>query len=243
MKITFKIDKDRNFLALIHNLNRKNNPQEYEIRDLLKDYKIPDEMRKIIRKIISKEGDLLKEIEQNPMLNKIYVSNKEIWEDYWEKNKIFIEKIKKELEKKIDKFDLSKFEECAKFFESEMPNEITIYLCAGAINEVGKGTGMSDYTYIMFPRKFNSYNEITISYDFAVIIHEIVHVMQNKIYYNEDREFIEAVTRTFAPRGILINYDKIDKNTPEEKMIPVIERAIQEGKTYKKIRNELLKLL
>ena len=242
MKIKFKINKDRNFLALIYNLSRKNNPQEYEPAKFLKDYKVPDEMRRIIRAIISKEGNLSEEIAQIPILKNIYALNKGVWEDYWKKNKPLLEEIKRKLEKMAAAFDLSKIEKCAKFFEAEIPKEIIFYLCAGAINEVGRGTGMSDYVYIMFPRKFNAYNDTTVSYDFAVIIHEVVHVIQKDIYYNEQRDFIEAVTRAFAPRGILINRDKIDKGTPEEKLIPIIENAIEEGKTFRETRLKLLKI-
>lgn len=244
MKINLEIDEARNFLALIHNLNRKNNPQEYEIRDQFKNYLIPDEMRKVIRSIISLEGDVVsEEINKNPTLKEIYQKNKEIWKEYWIKNKNHLIKIKQELQEKLNELNLVEIKKCADFFQSEIPSEITFYLCMGATNMFGRGTGMSDFVYILFPRNFLHFSKETIESDFAVIIHEIIHVIQGEKYYQEEREIIEAVTRAFAPRGILINSNKVDKGSSEEKILPLILKALSEGKNYSQVKDQIYKTL
>jgi hypothetical protein len=244
MKIELRIDKTRNFLALIHNLNRDNNPQKYEVENIFKDYRIPKEKRKEIRNLIAKEKDTSQALAKDPLLREIFNKNEEAWEKYWEKNKPYLNKLAKRLVLLADNFEESSLAPCARFFKTELPPRIIIYICVGAINACGRGTQMSalreEPVFILFPRAFNKSTEETIKADFAVMIHEIVHALQQEIYDKEDRDFIEAVTRAFAPRGLLVNEEIVDSGSIEEKMLPLIRKAIGNNQTYFDIKEELI---
>jgi len=238
MKINYILDKERAFWAAIHNLNRKSSdPQNYNFKDILKDYKIPGELRKELRQLMFYKNETEFEI-----LNKIKEVNWGSWCEYWEENIDVLKKIIEGLKEFESEFDFSKLNDAETFFNSNFPESVNVLICPGAVSSIGRGTVSYPNGIFMFPREYNLAKKENIFKDFAVLIHEVIHILQADYYYQEDRSFIEAVTRVFAPKGIFFENRELPENSVELKMKPIVERAIKEGKTYFDVKNELLEV-
>ena len=109
-----------------------------------------------------------------------------------------------------------------------------------AINADFKAEVETDiYEQIMKLQVSTSFMNSSINMQRSILIHELIHFTQKNIYFKEDRNFIEAVTRVFAPKGIIISSGPMPENSPESRMRPIIKKAMANRQTYAHIRTEL----
>ena len=239
VKINLFVDREINLLTVFYQSSK----EQSKFEDLnLKFGNLDKNERKNIKEILKNRENIALEIDKYSKIREIYNLNMTAWLEYWIKNEGKITEIKNYLENKLKNFDMACFKKACDFFDFELIKEIDICICMGNNGQFGTGNTFNSSICTLFPRKFENYTEKTLESDFAVMIHEIVHTFQKEIYSKEEREFIEAVTRAFAPRGILINREKCDKGSLEELMIPIIDKAILEGKTYFDVREELIEV-
>jgi len=241
MRINFIIDCDRNFLAVIWALNKEDSPQEFKIEETLSDYRVDRVLRKRIKEIISSE-DFMGELGKSKRLYDIYTRNIRTWREYFNKYYDNLKKAKAEYNLFFKDYDFSQLEKYADFFGGRFPKEADFYLCIGCTNGWGRHSGISDNQFISFPRYSENFIYENFLKDLPVIFHELIHLPQMKYYKKEEREFIEMVTRAFAPRGIIINEHLLDKNLPEAEMISIIKKALSENRTYFDIKSELYEI-
>lgn len=234
VKINLKIERDVNFLMILYQIIKSQN--SFENFNFKGAEKLNKEDKEIIKEILRSNNVLFESINKSEKLKKIYLENKELFEDYWNKNKNLLGEIKNKLEEKCNSYDFSIFEKVEKFFNFNGPREIDLYICMG--NETGAGTGnaFSPNLAFLFPRNFNNHSKETIDADFAVLIHEIMHLFQN-MCNEKDKNLRETVAQCFAPRGILINEKKYNG---DELLFEKVKSSFQEGKKYVEIREKLL---
>lgn len=231
MRISIKFDKLKNFLAVIYRLN---------IRRLnfegLVNYELGKEELRDVRRIVKGEIDI------SPKLIRIYEANKERWNSYWAENYDKLKYIVDRTNEMVEKYGEKRFLKCAKFFGTSLPDEIDVYVLIGNDSAEGKGTALAPNVVLLFPRSFSKADDKTILADFKVLIHEVVHLLQGKLSNRRGEGFSETVIRAFAPRGILTNKESLDKGSAQEKMVPVIEKAMSEGKKYLDVEEDLLSI-
>jgi len=233
MKLNIILDSTRSFWALIYLLNDKRfDDNEYELREKFKSIKISKELKKEIKKIIFTGSEI-----SNPILDEIKANNLNLWKDYWIKNKDKLEKVKVGLLDEIAKYDFTAFEKYENFFGKKLSKTITVLLCTGAISNHGSGLAHYSDNVALFPRAFSNPTKSTMQKDFNVLIHELVHLMQENIKNSEDSNFLESLTCLFAPKGILTNCQQDNPATR------IINSAIAQGKKYSDVRLELIKAL
>ncbi len=241
MKIEFVGDKEMIFWGIILNLNREGTEvMGYDLEKVFSNYTISKTTKKILKQGVFSANT--QTINATPELRKIKETNWNAWLAYWAEAKNVMDKIKTVLQKNIKSFDFTSLSSIEKFFNDSLPPKIRIILCPGVTTLFGKGTvdfRYSEDVVLLFPRNYRNFSEETVFKDFAVFIHELVHFMQTNIYFKEDRYFIEAVTRVFAPKGIIISSGLMPENSPESRMKPIIENALKMGKTYVDVREEL----
>lgn len=206
MNIKLKISKEFNFLMIIY--QKLKQQQMFENLNFNLVDTLTKENRKIIKSILRSGNISFEEIEKNELLGPIYRANKNSFDDYWDKNLDGLKLITKELQKRLNKFNLELFDKVGLFFSKIPPKDIIFWVCMGNITSVGSGNAFSPNLGVLFPRKFDSFDLKSIEFDFAVLIHEIVHLCQN-MCGETDKKLLENVTKCFAPRGILINEDKM----------------------------------
>lgn len=234
IKINLKINKDVNFLMVLYQIIKNQN--SFENFNLEGIGRLNKEDKEIIKEILSNNNNIPESINKNEKLKKIYSENKESFENYWNKNKNLLSEIKNKLEKKCNSYDFSIFEEVGKFFDFEGPKKIDLYVCLGNETKVGTGNAFTQNLAFLFPRKFNDHSKETIDADFAVLIHEIMHLFQN-MCNEKDKNLREKVAQCFAPRGILINEEKYNG---DKIIFEKVKSAFKEGKKYFEIREKLL---
>jgi len=234
VKINIKIDKGVNFLMILYQIIKNQN--SFENLNLEGTEGLNKEDKGIIKEILRSNNILLEAINKNEKLEKIYSENKELFEYYWKKNKNLLCEMKNKFKEKFNFYDFSIFEKVGKFFDFEGPKEIDIYICLGNETMAGTGNAFSPNLAFLFPRNFNNYSKETIDADFAVLIHEIMHLFQN-MCNEKDKNLREKVAQCFAPRGILINEEKYNGN---ELLFEKVKFSFQEGKSYLEIREKLL---
>jgi hypothetical protein len=237
VKINFKTDKEVNFLMVLYQMIKKQN--SFENLSFKGIFTLEKEDKIMIKNIIRNKANILEAIKQNQKLNPLYRDNKKTWEGYWNTNKHKLLEIKKLLEQKASKYDFFIFEKVGAFFNFKGPEEIDFYLCMGNEVEVGTGNAFSPNLAFMFPRNFKNPSEKSINADFAVLIHEVMHLYQD-MCSEEDKELREAIAKCFAPRGILINEDKFNGNLG---FYDKIKKSFQKKETYKDIREDLYSLM
>lgn len=236
MIINLKINKEINFLMILYqiikNQNKFNNLNLNFTIDLTKDDK------KIIKTILRSNDVNLDKIKENSKLNQIYEDNKEAWEEYWNENLKDLMKIKDELEKRLNNFDFSIFKKVEKFFDKQSPKSIVIWICMGNESIVGTGNAFSPNLAVLFPRKFKKSNNESLDNDFAVLIHEILHLYQD-LCDKEDKALIEKIAQCFAPRGILINKDKVNGDENFMNFFNFVKKCFLENKTFKYVKENI----
>ena len=227
MVINLEINKEVNFLMILYQIIKNQNKFD--------NFNFPIELckddKKIIKTILRNGNISLKKIEENSKLNKIYKKNEKVWEKYWKNNLRNLVKIKEELEKRLDNFDFSVFEKVEKFFGTQAPKEIVIWICMGNENIVGTGNAFSPNLCVLFPRKFNNFTQESLDNDFAVLIHEILHLYQ-KLCNGKDKELTEKIAQCFAPRGILINENKVSGDENFMKFFNSVKKCFLENKDF-----------
>ncbi len=238
-----KIDKTVNFLMLLYQKSKKQNSFPHLIKPEVDINKADREFIKSVLRDLRKENkaELSSELllSRNNKLDKIYQEHKELWENYWENNIENLEKIKKEIEERINNFDLSRLKDVERFFCVKPLEEVEVYVCMGNTSKYGTGNSFKPDICIIFPRNFEEFNEKTLNADFAMLLHEIVHLYQNSC---EDKELMEITARAFAPRGILINSSKIDKGSIQEKVFSIVKEAIAKGKSFEDVKDMITKI-
>jgi len=237
VKINFKTDKEVNFLMVLYQMIKKQN--SFENLSFKGIFTLEKEDKIMIKNIIRNKANILEAIKQNQKLNLLYRDNKKVWEEYWNNNKHRLLEIKELLEQKASKYDFLIFEKVGAFFNFKGPEEINFYICMGNEVEAGTGNAFPPNFVAIFPRNFKKYSDKLIKADFAVLIHEVMHLYQD-MHGEEDKELREEVAKCFAPRGILINEDKFNGNLG---FYDKIKKSFQKKETYKDIRKDLFSLL
>jgi len=165
-------------------------------------------LKKEIKRMLRENKFSFEDIKGNLFLEEFYLKNIPIFEEYWQENLKKLKLIKRNLESNINSFDLDLFRKVGNFFSKNSPEKIKIWICMGNETVFGSGNAFSPNLAVVFPRKFRCFDEKSLKNDFAVLIHEIVHLCQNMCSEVIDKEFLEKVTSCFAPRGVLINEEK-----------------------------------
>lgn len=233
MVISLKINKEVNFLMIFYQIIKHQN--KFDNLNFNFPIKLTKDDKKIVKTIL-RSGDIsLNKIKENSKLNKIYEKNEEVWEKYWNDNLRNLVEIKEELQKRLNKFDFSVFEKVEKFFETQAPNDIVIWICMGNESIVGTGNAFSPNLCVLFPRKFNNFTQESLDNDFAVLIHEILHLYQN-LCNEKDKDLIEKIAQCFAPRGILINEDKTKGDENFMKFFNFVKKCFLENKDFNYVK-------
>jgi len=241
MEIEFVDDKELMFWSSIFNLNRTDSEKMgYEFEQVLSEYTVSEVTKKIIKEGVFSAST--EKINTAPELQKIKEINWNAWLKYWEKTHTTMDSIRSAIQKNAESFNFDSLAPVEKFFGYAIPKRIRLILCPGSTTLFGKGN--VDFRYskdvvLLFPRNYQNFSEETIFKDFAVLIHELIHFTQKNIYFKEDRNFIEAVTRVFAPKGIIISSGPMPENSPESRMRPIIKKAMANRQTCAHIRTEL----
>ena len=235
IKFNLKLDKDVNFLMILYQIIKGQN--SFENLSFKEINKLEKRDKDLIKNILRNKSNFSEKIKQYEKLNKIYLENKEKFENYWNENKNLLIKIKNKLEEKCNVYNFSIFEKVGNFFDYQGPEEINFYVCLGNETDVGTGNAFSPNLAFIFPRNFNNYSKETIDADFAVLIHEIMHLFQN-MCNEKDKNLREKVAQCFAPRGLLINENKFNGDMI---IFNKIKLAFQDGKKYFEIRENLLR--
>jgi len=234
VEVNLKMDKDVNFLMILYQIIKNQN----SFNDLC--LKSTDKLEKsdkdLIKNILRNFSEISDGIKQNEKLNRIYLENKKSFEDYWEQNKNILENIKEILEKKCNEYDFSIFEMVEDFFDFKGPKEIDLYICMGNGTNAGTGNAFSPNLAFIFPRNFKGFSNKTTDSDFAVLIHEIMHLFQN-MCNEQDKVLREKVAQCFAPRGILINEEKFNG---DKFIFNKIKNAFENKLKYSEVREKLL---
>lgn len=233
MKINFKIDKEINFLMILYQIIK--NQSSFDNLKLNEISILNKEDKEYIKRIIREKKDIISSIRQNKKLNLIYNKNKDFWEDYWNKNLIKLKVLQRQFKDISSQYDFSIFKKVEDFFEFNGPREIDFYLCIGNESSTGTGNALSPNLVFIFPRQFKNYSIKQLNADFAVLIHEIMHLHQD-MCREEDKLLREEVARCFAPRGILINEEKFKGNFV---FYNLLRESFENRKKYKDIRNDL----
>jgi len=234
VKINLKIDKEVNFLMILYQIIKNQN--SFENFNLEGTGRLNKKDKEVIKEILKSNNTILEAINKDEKLKDIYLENKKSFEDYWNKNKNLLKEIKNKLEERCNAYDFSIFEKVENFFDFEGPKEIDLFICLGNETKAGTGNAFSPNLAFLFPRNFNNYSKETIDADFAVLIHEIMHLFQN-MCNEKDKILREKVAQCFAPRGLLINENKFNGDMI---VFNKIKLAFQEGKKYFEIREKLL---
>ncbi len=237
MKILLKTSKVVNFFIILYRISRDQDSFS-NISDGLIDFKMAKEDRQNLKKTFKINLDPEVAILKEERLSEIYNKNKQFWEEYYKDNLETLSEIVNELQRRLDKFNFEKFKKVERFFDITPKEKINVYVCIGNGSKASIGNAFKPNICSIMPRDFISYSKESLDKDFAVLIHELVHLYQDKV--SDEKDFVEIVTRSFAPRGILINKSKIEQISMQKKMLPLIERAIKENKTYFDIRNDLI---
>lgn len=234
IEINLKVDKGVNFLMVLYQtIKNQNSFNNFSFKGL---DKLNKDDKNIIKEIFRNKDDFFEAINKNEKLEKIYLENKKSFEDYWNKNKNLLIEIKDKLEEKCNDYDFSVFEKVEKFFDFKGPKEIDFYVCLGNETKAGTGNAFSPNLAFLFPRNFKNHSNETINADFAVLIHEIMHLFQN-MCNEKDKNLREKVAQCFAPRGLLINENKFNGDML---IFEKVKSAFQDGKKYLEIREKLL---
>lgn len=233
MVISLEINKEVNFLMILYQIIKNQN--KFENLSFNFPIELTKEDKKIMKTIL-RSGDIsLNKIKENPKLNQIYEKNKKVWEKYWDDNLRDLMEIKEKLEERLNNFDFSVFEKVEKFFETQAPKNILIWICMGNESIVGTGNTFSPNLCVLFPRKFNNFTQESLDNDFAVLIHEILHLYQD-LCNKKDKELIEKTARCFAPRGILINEDRVQGDENFMKFFNFVKKCFLENKTFSYVK-------
>lgn len=235
IKINLKVDREVNFLMILYQSVKNQNSFENLCFEGLDKFNSKDKEK--IKDVLRSGNSFIEGISRDEKLKDIYLVNKEVFERYWNDNIELLGKIKNILEEKCNSYDFSIFEKVERFFDFEGPREVDIYLCLGNETMAGTGNAFSPNLAFLFPRDFKNYSKETVDADFAVLIHEVMHLFQN-MCNESDSVLREKVAQCFAPRGILINEDRYsgDKDFFEK-----VKSSFCKGKTYSDIREDLLK--
>lgn len=236
MVISLEINKEVNFLMILYQIIKNQN--KFDNLSFNLPIELTKEDKKTI-KIILRSGNInLNKIKENSRLNQIYKENEEIWEEYWNNNIKNLIKIKEELKERLDNFDFSVFEKVEKFFDTSSPKEIIIWICMGNENIFGTGNAFSPNLCVLFPRKFDKFTQESLDDDFAVLIHEILHLYQD-LCNKEDKNLIEKTAQCFAPRGILINENKVKGDKDFMKFCNFVKKCFLEDKTFNYVKEHI----
>jgi len=234
IKINLNVNREVNFLMILYQIiKNQNNFKNFSFEGL---EKLNEEDKEILKSILRDDNFSLEVISRDEKLKKIYLKNKKVFESYWNKNKGQLDTIKKRIEERCDIYDFSIFERVGMFFDFEGPREVNVYICLGNETKAGTGNAFSPNIAFLFPREFGNFSIKTIDADFAVLIHEIMHLFQN-MCSEPDKILRENVARCFAPRGILINEEKYDG---DRDFFEKVKSSFQNGKNYFEIREDLL---
>lgn len=252
-KIEFSIHKELNFFRIIKlsdRINKRKDYKKYRINSL--SFKIPVKMKiteedeKVIKKFFRNQKNNSERIMEFPELKKIYDKNKEYWEAYWNKNLGKLKETKENLREEFEKFDLSIFDNVARFFEAKSPKKIKITVCMGNNTKLNPNfVRLYNNLIISFPREFYKQPQGECSREISAIIHEIVHLCQDWcgiLMKNRDIDFLEKTAACFASKGILINEDKVERQGKSLEFYNTIKNAFKKGKTISNIRNKLEEL-
>jgi hypothetical protein len=237
VKIELKYDKDLNFLMILYQKIKKQN--DFENLQIFW-FDLDEKDKEDIKKVLRSGNKIPEELKKYPRILRIFLENKEEWEEYFKTNEKDLKKIIQSLQKKVKKYNWKIFDEVVRFFESENKETIKVFVCMGNEKEFGTGNAFTPNLTFLFPRNFKEANERTIDQDFAVMIHEIFHIYQNMC--NEpNKEFMEKVANCFAPRGILINEDKISKEKEFRNLFEQVKKSFEEGGNYRSLKEDLNK--
>jgi hypothetical protein len=234
------INKKVNFLMMLYEIAKNQNKFEHLSLNIFS--KINETDRKNIKTMLRSMQDISKSLNENKKLSKIYNDNLGIWEKYWRENFLILKNIRKELIKRMNLFEMKKLKKLEYFFETKKPKNIKIYVCMGNNYLYGTGNSFSPNLIFIFPRKFGNSNKESLDKDFAMMIHELVHLYQQDLCMKDKKEFVELVARAFAPRGVFLNRELVDEDSTEGKFTKMIEDAIKKNKTYLEVENELMKV-
>ena len=236
MVINLEINKEVNFLMILYQTIKNQN--KFDNLNFNFPIELTKDDKKIIKIILRDKNINLNKIKENFKLNQIYEKNKKAWEKYWNDNLKNLMKIKDELEQRLNNFDFLIFKKVEKFFEKQSPKRIVIWICMGNETIVGTGNAFSPNLVVLFPRKFKEYNNVSLDNDFAVLIHEILHLYQD-LCNEKDKNLIEKIAQCFAPRGILINGDKVNGDENFMNFFNFVKKCFLENKTFSYVKERI----
>lgn len=191
------------------------------------------------------QGDSFEDMISDSSIMKIYNKNKQEWEEYWEKNVERINKFIELLKEEANKFNLSLFEDLARFFETDYPKFVEVYILLGN-EQREKAFQHKGKIFIMIPG--HEINEKNYSKRLlSLLLHEMVHIYQDKFKkrFRDSKERFYIVEKTadcFASKGILINEHRVKREGKSLDFYNAIKEAFEKGKTISDIWDEMVEL-
>lgn len=225
MNILFKLSEELNILCMAYQQYKGQNSFE-----ILKRLPLPLEFNEHHRSVFK---EFLKERNKEFPLDllSIYLQAKRVWDRYWATHKETLQNALTWFNKRAESFDFLTLDRASRFFESAPPKEVAVYICMGNESILGTGNAFKPNTCFIFLRNFPHITEASLEQDFAVLAHELVHLSQG--CKEVDKTVLEKIICAFAPRGLLINRDKVKKGSKEEMQVKFIEEKINSNKTIK----------